>query len=177
VTPSRVLDLLLAAPPRCGTSRLLCIDGPAGSGKTTLASAIAEETGATVLHMDDLYAGWGGLEAGVIQAARILDSLAIRRTATYAPWNWHRSDRGDVVEVAPAPIVILEGVGSGASAIRSKASLLVWMDADEDVRKACALARDGESFAPHWVEWAAAEHVHFLRERTRERADILIDTE
>jgi uridine kinase len=177
VTPSRVVDLLLAAPPRCGTTQLLCIDGPAGSGKTTLAAAIAADVDATLLHMDDLYAGWSGLEAGVTHAARIVEALAIRRPVTYAPWNWHRSDRGDIVEVTLRPVTIIEGVGAGAGPMRAKASLVVWMETDEDVRKQRALTRDGESFEPHWKEWAAQEHAHYLRERTRERADVIIDTD
>lgn len=175
MTPARVLDLLLSAPPRCGTTRLLCIDGPAGAGKTTLAAEIAAHVDASLLHMDDLYAGWNGLEAGVKQAARIAEAVAVRRPVTYAPWNWHRSDRDLPVEVVQRPVLILEGVGSGAGAIRSRASLVVWMDADEDVRQQRALARDGESFAPHWTAWAAQEHTHFLRERTRERADLVLD--
>lgn len=176
MTPARVLDLLLAAPPRCGTTRLLCIDGPAGSGKTTLATAIAAEIDATLLHMDDLYAGWTGLEAGVKQASRIAEAVAIRRPVTYAPWNWHRSDRDDAVDVPHRPTVIIEGVGAGAGPIRNWASLVVWMDADEDVRKHRAVARDGDSFAPHWKAWAEQERAHFLRERTRERADLVLDT-
>ncbi|BBH18354.1 adenylate kinase [Nocardioides baekrokdamisoli] len=176
MTPPQVVDLLLAAPVRCGTTRLLCIDGPAGSGKTTLANAVAAELDATVLHMDDLYAGWSGLEAGVKQASRIAEAVALRRPVTYAPWNWHRSDRDYAIDVAPSPTLIIEGVGSGAGPLRDRASLLVWMDADEDVRQQRALARDGDSFAPHWTMWADQERVHFLRERTRERADLVLET-
>ena len=177
MTPARIVDLLLSAPVRCDTSRLLCIDGLAGSGKTTLAAAVAAELDATVIHMDDLYAGWTGLEAGVAQAGRIIDGIAARRPVTYARWNWERCDRGDVVEVERRDVVILEGVGAGGSAIRSRASLLVWIDADEDVRKARALARDGDTFAPHWNAWALQEKVHMAHERTRERADVIITSE
>ena len=47
--------------PRLGGVRVIAIDGPAGSGKTTLGDALAER-GAAVLHLDDLYDGWSGLE-------------------------------------------------------------------------------------------------------------------
>lgn len=177
MTPTRVLDLLLSAPARCGTTRLLCIDGPAGSGKTTLATVIADEVEASVVHMDDLYAGWDGLEAGVKQAARIAEAVAVRRPVTYAPWNWKRSDRGDAVLVEQRPTLIIEGVGSAATPLRALASLVVWLDADEDVRRERALARDGDSFAPHWADWAIQERAHFARERTRERADLILGTE
>ena len=38
---------------------LVCIDGPAGAGKTTLAELLmARHPHARVMHLDDLYAGW-----------------------------------------------------------------------------------------------------------------------
>ena len=50
-----------AAPPACGVTRIIAIDGPAGSGKTTLSFALeAALTQFTVvtIHMDALYQGW-----------------------------------------------------------------------------------------------------------------------
>ena len=43
-----------ARPPTLGRGRLLCVDGPAGSGKTTLADEVRAITGAPVVHMDNL---------------------------------------------------------------------------------------------------------------------------
>ena len=53
-------DRVRAAVPLLGRTRLVCVDGPAGSGKTTLADRLvtALGPGAAVVHMDDLYAGW-----------------------------------------------------------------------------------------------------------------------
>ncbi|MGO1280054.1 MAG: AAA family ATPase, partial [Cellulosimicrobium funkei] len=42
-------------------TRLVVVDGPAGSGKTTLAAQLEAALPAQVLHMDDLYEGWRGL--------------------------------------------------------------------------------------------------------------------
>ena len=72
-----VLDLALSRPPRLGGTRLVCVDGPAGSGKTTFADAVvatARERGLTceLVHMDDVFAGWDGLgDAG----RRVIDQL------------------------------------------------------------------------------------------------------
>ena len=37
------------------------------------------------------------------------------------------------------------------------------------------IARDGDAFAPHWEQWAQDEAALFARERTRERADLVVD--
>ena len=53
--------------------------------------------------------------------------------------------------------------------------MLGWVEAPYDLRLRRGLERDGDAFAPHWEQWAADEKVHFARERTRERADLLVD--
>ena len=55
--------LAAARPATLGTGRLVCVDGPAGSGKTTLGAELAERTGAQLVHGDDLMEGWRGLDA------------------------------------------------------------------------------------------------------------------
>jgi len=45
--------------PKCGQVRVVTIDGPAGSGKTTLATNLASKLEqASVIHLDELYEGW-----------------------------------------------------------------------------------------------------------------------
>ena len=49
-------------------------------------------------------------------------------------------------------------------------------DPDPAVRRARGLARDGAAYEPWWETWAAAERAHFARNRTRERADLVVAT-
>ena len=56
-----VVALAARRPPTLGDSRLICIDGPAGSGKTTLASEIRAALGCPVVHVDHMLDGWDGL--------------------------------------------------------------------------------------------------------------------
>src|SRR3546814_20216068 len=74
----QVLDLLRSRPAQPGGGRLLCIDGPAGSGKTTLAEGISDAFpgSSLVIHMDDLYLGWSGLDATL--GPRVAEQIAER---------------------------------------------------------------------------------------------------
>ena len=55
--------------------------------------------------------------------------------------------------------------------------MIIWLDADPELRQQRALERDGEMFAPHWGSWAEQETELFEREQTRERADLVILTD
>jgi chloramphenicol 3-O-phosphotransferase len=165
-----------AAPPRCGATRLVCVDGPSGSGKTTLARALGAEMDAPVLHLDDLYPGWDGLAATVpLLRDGVVAPLLAGRDAAYPRWDWQRSAAGATVVVGRPPVLVLDGVGSGARAIAAHAVLLVWVEAPRDERFRRGIARDGETYRPHWERWAAQETAHFAAEGTRARADVVVD--
>lgn len=172
-----MLDLVDARAATLGAGRLICIDGPAGAGKTTLAAQVAElASAARIVHMDDLYEGWGGLPTIAVQLAGLLGPLAEGRPGSYRRYDWLRGEYAETVTVEPTPLLVLEGVGSGSSETAGLASVLVWLDAAYDVRMRRGIERDGDAFAPYWGAWAAAEAEHFARERTRERADLHLTT-
>jgi cytidylate kinase len=174
-TARLVLDLASSRPATLGSGRLICVDGPAGSGKTTLGRTLAEITGAPLVHTDDLMAGWRGLDAVGGQLTTLLGALGEGRPGSYEQFDWehHRYDR--TVEVAPAPWLVVEGVGSGAAAIATYTTVLVWVEVDDELRLARGMARDGEELRGHWRTFMLDERALFLRERTRERAHVLVD--
>lgn len=171
-----MLALALRRPPTLGAGRLICLDGPAGSGKTTLAGEIARSAEATVVHMDDLYAGWTGLPQVTDQLSTLLLPLADGRPGSYRRYDWHANAFAETVTVAPSPLLVVEGVGSGAAAYDRLRTVLVWVEAPLAVRRARGLARDGDTFDPHWEAWAHDEAQLFAGERTRQRADVVIAT-
>jgi uridine kinase len=154
---------------------LVCLDGPAGSGKTTLAAALDRLRPCRVVHMDDLYAGWDGLATVDEQLTTLLAPLAREEAGHHRRWDWRAGGWAEEVTVAPSPLLVLEGVGSAAPVAATYATVVVWVEAAHDVRRQRALTRDGDDFAPHWDAWAAAEAEHFARHRTRERADLVVD--
>ena len=174
--------LALSSPPRAGRTRVVAVDGPSGSGKTTLAAALLAALGrrgcdAAVLHLDDLYPGWDGLAAVVpLLHDGVVAPLCAGAPAAYRRWDWVRSAPGGTVDVGRPPVLVVEGVGSGARVVAAHAVLLVFLDAPVEQRYRRGIARDGESYRPHWERWAAQEDALFAAEGTRDRADVVIDT-
>lgn len=175
-TARRVLDLALGRPATLGAGRLVCLDGPAGSGKTTLAAAIAAlAPGSTVVHLDDLYDGWDGLPRVGEQLDTLLAPLARGEAGRYRRYDWPAGRYAATVTVPPARLVVLEGVGAGSAAHAHLATATVWVTAPAELRRARALARDGEALAGHWEAWAAAEATCFAASRVAERADLRVE--
>lgn len=176
---ARIVEHLLGSPATLGSGRMLCVDGRAGSGKTTLAGAVEAGLPHAVTHavvrLDDIYPGWAGLDEGVRRVARdLVGPLADGRPGRYRRYDWHTGREAEWHEVGPVDLLVLEGVGAGALAYADRITTLVWCEASEDVRRSRALARDGDTFAPHWDAWASAEAALLARERTRDRADLVV---
>jgi len=145
------------------------IDGGSGSGKTVLAARLSEALGAQLVRLDDLYPGWDGLDAGSeMVRTDVLGASGWRRWdwAADQPAEWHELDRHRAL--------VIEGCGALSRANRALAGYGVWVELDEPTRKARALARDGDAYAPHWDRWAAQEKLFFQRERPDLLADLIL---
>lgn len=172
----------LAGPPRLGRVRVVCVDGPAGSGKTTTAAALAASArtsgvDAAVVHLDDLYEGWSGLGGSLWPrlSAQVLEPLRRGLPGRYQRYDWGRSRFDDWVDVPVPDVLVLEGCGSAPRAADAFAVLQIWVQAPDALRLERGLARDGADARPQWERWMRDESAHFSRERTRERADVRLD--
>ena len=165
--------LIAARQPVCGATKVVAIDGPSGAGKSVLADRLAAETGAHVLHLDEVLEGWHGLAAMPGRVARdALAPIAAGESGRLVRWSWVRDEPGPVLVCPPVPLLVLDGCGSGSRVIRPFLSLLVWVDGPEPLRRERAMARDGDAYEPWWDVWAAQERELFARERTAQAADV-----
>ena len=178
-TAEQLVATARARAARLGPVRVVCLDGPAGSGKTTAAAAIAAAAGrgCTVLHLDDLYEGWSGLEGSLWPrlSAQVLEPLRRGRPGRYQRYDWSTGAFAEWVDVPVPDLLVIEGCGSARRAADAVAVVRVWVEAPADVRLERGLARDGVDAREHWVTWMADEAQHFARERTRDRADVHLD--
>jgi uridine kinase len=182
--PRRPLSLaamaerVLAAAPRLGGTRLVLVDGPAGSGKTTFAGRLACALGddAVVVHLEDLYAGWTITGAVARLRAGVLRPLADGRPGAFHRYDWAAQRFSPDATVVPAsPVLLVEGCGSSPRVLDPWAVLRVWVEAPADLRVARGLARDGGELESQWRQWQHTEAAEFAREDTRARADLRID--
>ncbi|MGO4102998.1 ATP-binding protein [Leifsonia sp. YAF41] len=170
---AEVLASVATAPP----TAVVLIDGPSGAGKSTLADQVLAgwpgERRPTLVRLDDIYPGWGGLDAGIEHLERHV--LAPRRAGRPAAWqrfDWTVEAPLEWHTVDPHRPLIVEGCGALARAHTALSDIRVWLDAEDQSRKRRAIARDGERFLAHWDEWQQEWETYYAREDPARQATI-----
>jgi uridine kinase len=175
--------------PLLGGVRLVCIDGPAGSGKTSLArelaAALTADVAVPVVHGDEVYEGWPVVAAAPdritafdLLADRVdswlLDPWRHARPGRHPVWDWHAGTWGPELAVAAAPVVILEGVALASARLRSQAVLSIWVEAAPEVALARVLARDGDEIRDRMLQWQVDESRWHALDSTRDGVDVRV---
>ena len=164
----------------CGNTKIVTIDGPAGSGKTTLANELAVELrnsgGAmSVVHLDELYEGWtGALDQKLFDRieAWILVPIRCGLVPKFLKYDWFQGKYASWAELPLTPIVIIEGVGSGHSALREYVSQAIWVEADDDLLLNRVIQRDGEIVREEMLIWKDRERTYFELHEVKNAAHI-----
>jgi len=158
--------------------QIILIDGPAGSGKTTLAQKLSAELNCQVVHLDDHYNGWDEALGPELTTTlkTIVQNFSNGLVAKVPTFNWQNSAFDGVKEIQPGDTLIIEGVGSGQSQIRPFSSQLYWIETEPEIGLARVLQRDGAEYEERIKLWQVREAKHFEEERTREFADFIITT-
>ncbi len=156
---------------------IILIDGKSGVGKSRLATIMAVATGATLVHLDDVYPGWVGLAAGrddIIES--VLVPLSQGQSGGYVSWDWVNDQPGQRVSVEPANVVIVEGCGISTAESRALADTVVWVDCPDPVRAERLRLRDGDRFASHLAGWEAQVAAHIKDNSPDITASVVVRT-
>jgi len=150
---------------------LIVVDGRSGSGKTDWALRLSKDLGYYVVSLDEVYPGWDGLDAGQALVARTLLPLWFEHGEITIPqWNWLTMSYTSTRRVVSPEGLIVEGCGALSSWTAALATTSVWLETAEAERNRRAIARDGDTYRPHWMRWAKQEERFLSLHRSPELA-------
>jgi uridine kinase len=158
---------------------VVAIDGHGGAGKSTITAAVAEATGAALVHTDDFfqppparpalaqYYDWRRIRA------QALDPLKAGHPATFRRFDWERGQGLDgSVTVEPAALIVLEGVLAAAPELYDLVDRSVLVDTPEPERLRRLRARlTPEEWDPDWL---IAEQAYFDGFRPPSSFDLIV---
>ena len=175
-TVGDIVDQVRAAEVVCGSTRVITIDGPAGSGKTTLSASLAAAlVDCQIIHMDDLYDGWSqDLDRELAERIETSILAPLRRGSApqYRKYDWHVQAFTDLVTVPRSQYVILDGVGSGNPLLRECVALAIWIESDSESLVDRVLDRDGEQLRADLLRWQQHESQYFAAHDVKKAADL-----
>ena len=161
---------------------IIAIDGPAGAGKTTLAStlslALSPQMSTTVVHMDELYPGWeNALGDELTKTLTWLTSChKAKKPLLYSSFNWIANEFNPPKSHASTQLLILEGVASAQLPIEESLATSIWLDLDPLIGFQRVIERDGENISLEMKKWLVTQEQHFAADKTKERCEFLLST-
>ena len=163
--PRYIRDLVILSAPPGPHINVITIEGRAGSGKTTLATALSAQLhNCPVVHMDDLYDGWTQdliTDLPLVLQSQILEPLRNGLLVEHRLYDWDAEQFAQKALLPPHEFLILEGVGAGHPDIAAQVALSVWVETDVNVLLERLVARDGEGMRNHLVHWQQHEAQYF----------------
>ena len=177
------LDRLLSSRSRV----IAAIEGGSASGKTTLASLLAELYCCTVFHMDDFflrpeqrtperYAEPGGNVDRERFLAEVLTPLKSGGTVCYRPYDCRSRTVRPGRIIRPEALCIVEGAYSMHPDLAEEYDLSVFLDISPDLQRRRVLERNGEAMGENFFSrWIPLEREYFRAMRVRERCDCVLE--
>ena len=174
----RLLPILSAVAEKLALKRhvLLCLDGPCGSGKTTMAKQLTQITDAVCVPMDDFYTPHPqktperlSQPGGNADIDRLLTEFLLpwRKYGhgSYRPYLCADDQFGEPVAIPERSLTILEGSYSLHPSIAALADIRVFLMIDDAEQLRRLLAREGAdgviSFQQRWIPLEKAYHAAF----------------
>ena len=182
---------LAAGAPKAGPL-VVAVDGRSGTGKSTLANALALEAGACLVHGDDFYSPDvarltaeqretltdAEVAGSVFDWSRLrteaLEPLTRSRPAIFRPYDWERNDGSlaAIQQIEPGRLVVLEGVYAARPELADLIDLAVLVETDPAVTQARRAHRPDH---PSWTRfWDRGEDYYFRVVRPPEGFDLRV---
>lgn len=169
---------------------IIAIDGRCGSGKSYLASLLAEQFDCNVFHMDDFFLPFemrtserlaqpGGNVHYERVEKEVLKVLQNRKAVRYQPYLCSKREFGEYIQVEFKYITIVEGSYSLHSALHQAYNYKLFMTVDSEVQydRIRNRNRNGEEMAQNFLDkWIPMEERYFSELNIEDQCDLIVDT-
>lgn len=185
-----LLPVLQAVSRITGKERMLiCIDGPCGSGKTTLAAHLQAVLDAALVPMDDFFlphprktperlAQPGGNADWERLVEEFLTPWPADGAASYRPYDCHANAFAEAIAVPRKAYTIIEGSYSLMPAIRQHADLCIFLHVSPQEQQRRILHRDGERMLQMFLNrWIPLEQSYFEAYHLPDQECLVLSTE
>lgn len=180
----RALQAVLSLP----QPAVVGIDGRCGSGKTSLAAALAQRLPCRVLHTDDFYLpasrraeGWQSIPAANMDLERLRREVLLPAraggTITTRPFCCRTGEYGPAITLPPAPLTIVEGSYSCHPALRDCYDLALFVTCGPEEQAWRLREREGARAAAFFERWIPLEEGYFARDAVQQHCQFTIVTE
>ena len=164
---------------------VIAIDGGAGSGKTTLATALAIAFDGTVIHMDDFFlrpeqrtperlAEAGGNFDRERFFEEVILPLKHGGAFSYQRFDCHTMTLGERIEVPTKKLIIVEGSYSQHPLFEGYYDLCVFLSISVAKQRSRILERNGDMSDMFFSRWIPMENRYFQTFAIERNADIVI---
>ena len=189
IAPPGLISLLAAALAQQPTKPLvLALDGRCGSGKTTLAAALAQRFPASItLHTDDFYLppaqrmdGWERIPCANMDLTRLRDEvLCPAKAGNPVPYRAYSCREGAYrapQQLSAQPLVILEGSYSHHPLLAPYEDFRVFLTCSDAEQTRRLQAREGDRYPDFAARWVPLEEAYFTQHNIEDAADFVMDT-
>lgn len=180
---TEAIDRLLDTPKR---TLIICIEGRAAAGKSTLGRMLADRYKCNLFHTDDFFlrpeqrtaerfAEPGENIDHERMRPEILENIAAGKEFSYRPFDCSVMELADPVRVMPRRLSIIEGSYSMHPKFKPFYDFKIFLDIDPDEQSRRILLRDGEAKHKRFVEeWIPLEEKYLKSFKVKDACDLTI---
>ena len=165
---------------------IISIDGPCGSGKSTIAEELRRETNCNVLHMDDFYLpfadrdkNWMNIIAGHMDFNRLIEKVLKPykedRKTEYISYDCHSDKYLKEIEIDLTKPLILEGSYSSYPKLKEFVDYKVFIDIDSELQIERLTKRNPKVVDKFISMWIPFENNYFETLKIKELSDLVIE--
>lgn len=164
---------------------VISIDGPCGSGKTTISKEIEEKLHFNILHIDDFYLpfqkrdkNWMNIIAGHMDFDRLIDNVLRpykeRHKVNYISYDCHSDKYMQEIPIDLDRFLVIEGSYTAHPLLAKYVDLRIYIDIDKDTQIDRLTKRNIDVVDKFLSMWVPYEYRYFAELKIKESSDLVI---